>query len=68
MSIDERILRIEQQLKLTVPGTSISRQLAPERGMQWVIGFGQIHMPKEFFTGKTIEEALTCAENKYWSG
>lgn len=65
MSIDERILKLEKIHSPTVPGTTISRQLKQDTGMQWCIGFGQMYLPKYFYTGDTIEEALTKAENDH---
>jgi hypothetical protein len=65
MSIDERILALEKIHSPTCSGTTISRQLKPDIGMQWCIGLGRMYLPKYFYTGDTIEEALTKAENDH---
>lgn len=59
-SIENRIKILEKKYG-GVPGTIISRQMAPE-GMQWCIGIGTLSAPKAFFVGRTISEALKEAE------
>lgn len=45
-----------------VPGTSLVRALAPEKGWEWMLSIGSMMMPKSFYTGKTIGECLAKAE------
>lgn len=63
-SLEDRIKKLEKKFSPTIPGTIISRQLNPGKGFQWCIGFGNMSKPKKFFTGQTISEALTNAENQ----
>ena len=74
-TIDERMKALEGNL--TCPGTSISRVFKPvipgktvrgkwqppeNQGMQWCVGIGVLEMPKKFFYGDTIDEAVKEAE------
>ena len=58
--IERRILALEKGQ--SVPGTMINRVLKDERGFGWCIAVGTMEMPKSFFYGDTIEEALCSAE------
>jgi len=61
-TFDTRISILEIKTSTGVPGTIITRSFTPASGMQWTIGFGNMNMPKQFFIGNTIEEALSLAE------
>jgi hypothetical protein len=65
MITEKRIHRLEEGL--TCPGTTISRVLL-EGEFQWCVGIGQMMMPKDFFYGKTISEALSKAEGSLKKG
>ena len=63
--MEKRITAIEEILAshgVTVQGTTISRVLATEHGIEWCLGFGMMNMPKWFFNGPTINTALLKAE------
>ena len=60
-SLEQRIYALEKLFK-TPEGTMICRTLRMDKGTMWSIGFGQIMAPKTFFTGSTIDEALTEVE------
>lgn len=62
--LEIRIEKIESQIASPV-GTCISRTLSPYGGLKWVIGFGQMSMPKVFFDGITIEECIEKAEKEF---
>ena len=68
LTIDQRILKLEAHEQgffgKAVPGTSITRQLT-EDGPRWSLGLGKIYSVKQWFYGKTIEEALSKAEKEY---
>jgi len=61
MTIDKRIEALERAFRCTAAGTTINRMLS-KSGLAWVIALGNMHAPKTFFEGKTIEEALAKAE------
>jgi hypothetical protein len=63
MSIDE----LEQRLRTlepdcVIPGTILQRVLLEEGGIGWTLAIGQMQMPKEFYSGRTIESCLQQAE------
>lgn len=62
--LDLRIEKIESKLS-SPAGTCISRTLDDSNGLKWVIGFGQMSMPKSFFYGNTIEECIEKAEKAF---
>lgn len=63
MNLEARIERIEARFPAP-EGTAITRTLHPTKGVEWVVGFGQILSPKQFFSGKTISECLDKAEEE----
>jgi hypothetical protein len=61
MSIDEIIARLEEGMEPSA-GTTISRQLDPDGdGMRWCVAVGPMMLPKNFYYGYTIREALENA-------
>ena len=64
MNIEERLVRLEQQLNISVPGTIIYRSMKPGRGFEWGVAIGVMGMPKQFFLGDSIEEAIQNAEKE----
>jgi hypothetical protein len=66
MTIDERVQRLEAlTCRPSLYGTIISRVLPNAKGDVWSVGIGEFMGNKEFFLGKSIEEALTKAEEKF---
>lgn len=74
-TIDERMRALEGNL--ICPGTTITRVFKPsdpggkvvkgkwqppEHGLQWCVAIGVMEMPKKFFYGDTIDEAVKEAE------
>jgi hypothetical protein len=66
MNIDQRIAQLEALLfHSTIPGTQISRVLNSDSpGLGWCVAIGAMQMPKLFFYGNTVEDALTAAEQQ----
>lgn len=66
MNIDQRIAQLEALLfHSTIPGTQISRVLNNEgQGCSWCVAIGAMQLPKLFFYGKTVEDALSAAEQQ----
>jgi hypothetical protein len=77
--MEQRLKKLEEKLKLTVPGTIISRVLLDQKlwkkekidiilgndsWLMWRVGVGQLHQPKIFAYGRTIEEAINNLELK----
>ena len=61
MDIDEIVARLEEGIEPSA-GTSISRQLDPDGdGMRWCVAVGPMMLPKRFYYGYTIREALENA-------
>lgn len=61
-TIDQRIEALEAQFSKSIPGTQITRVMKKDRGFEWCVAIGNMGMPKAFFHGDTIAEALTRAE------
>lgn len=65
--LEDRLKMLETYISHpTIPGTTISRVLTPDDGMQWQLGVGALTLPKNFFTAPSIEECLQKAENHYY--
>lgn len=62
-TIDKRIELLEKKV-LSPPGTILSRVLT-EKGPQWSLGIGQLQMPKQFFTGDSIDDVVMQAEQHF---
>lgn len=67
-TIEDRILELEKHVR-NPAGTQLCRILTmvkpndpPERGRKWTLGIGQMGTPHHFFTGDTIENVVTQAE------
>lgn len=62
---DRRVEALEREVGIdNMPGTQICRVSDPDGdGYLWSIGIGALCCPKEFFLGKTIDEAMMKAEN-----
>lgn len=58
--VEKRLLALETGL--SVPGTSLSRYMRENGGVGWVLSIGSMQLPKAFFYGDTIEEAVGKAE------
>ena len=69
MSIDDRIEALEclaAELGLcssSIPGTVLQRTLHSKSGVDWTLGIGTLNERKVFYSGDTIEDVLTIAEN-----
>lgn len=63
-SLIERMLKLEEKVNVTIslPGTTLSRVLLPEKGVGWSLGLGGLSCRKIFFIGKTIEDVIKQAE------
>ena len=60
-TIEERILELEKHVK-NPAGTQLVRTFAPEKGIHWTLGIGQMGRPLCFFYGNTIEDVVSQAE------
>jgi hypothetical protein len=63
MSLEERLQRLEALLVPKLPGTQITRIMKQDHGFEWCVAIGVMSMPKLFFRGATVEEALALAED-----
>lgn len=45
-----------------VPGTTLSRVLVYNKGIEWCLAVGKLSQPKFFFYGSTIEQCINQAE------
>lgn len=64
LTISDRIIGLEEELGLTVPGTQLCRVLSKNSPLvEWCLALGRMWEPKRFFYGLTIEECLNAAEN-----
>jgi hypothetical protein len=66
ISLDERISKLESLFRSwpgAVPGSILARQLLPDVGLCWSLGLGGMQMPKIFFSGPTIDDVISQAEN-----
>lgn len=61
-SLEDRLLNLEDYIP-GIPGTSLTRVLAKDHGIEWCLGIGRLLEPKEFFYGSSIEECLEKAES-----
>jgi len=76
-TIDERIVDLERDIDC--PGTMITRVLKPhvpgrsvngvwrppeKSELRWCVAIGAMEMPKRFYYGDTIEEAIRAAEKR----
>lgn len=59
LTFEQRVNLLEEKFG---QGTIISRVLG-DRGYYWCFGLGKVSMPKSFYYGETMEEALFNAEN-----
>lgn len=67
-SLTDRILVLEKKAPYAhIPGTTLSRSISPKDGggFEWTLGLGGMGLPKVFFTGKTIEDAVKKAEKHF---
>jgi hypothetical protein len=64
LTIEERILRIEKQIPVSVQGTILQRILT-ETGKAWSLGLGGLQEPKVFFIGDDINICLEKAEKEF---
>lgn len=62
LTIEQRLVRMEERLYRKLPGTQITRVMKPDMGFQWCVAIGIMNEQKLFFYGDTIEEAVTKAE------
>jgi len=62
-NITSRIEKLEAAYSL--PGTIIQRVLAPAKGYMWSVGFGTMGLPKQFFTGESLDECMLKAEKHF---
>jgi hypothetical protein len=63
LTMEERILRIEKQIPVSVQGTILQRILT-ETGKAWSLGLGGLQEPKIFFIGDDINICLRKAEKE----
>lgn len=61
-SVEQRLLSLEGSIS-GVPGTSLTRVLGEEEGVEWCLAIGGMMAPKRFFHGATIREVLNLAES-----
>ncbi len=61
-TLDERLLALEAIASPTIPGTMLTRVMKEDSGFKWCLALGRMHMPKAFFYGDTVEEAVCAAE------
>lgn len=61
-TIDERIRRIESDLKQSVPGTQLVRVLHSSDGVEWCLAIGNLWERRREFRGPSIDAVLTAAE------
>lgn len=62
--LQQRVEAIESKLKLRLPGSTFTRQLAEKSGdpVNWVLGVGEMQMPKTFFVASTMAQCVELAE------
>lgn len=66
-TIDERINDLENLFwSPIIAGTTISRVLTQNDGLQWCLALGAMYEPKKFFDGVTIEDCIDAAETHYY--
>lgn len=61
-TLDERLLALEAVASPAIPGTMLSRVMKEDSGFRWCLALGRMTMPKRFFYGDTVEEAVAAAE------
>ncbi len=61
-TLDERLQALEAIASPSIPGTMLTRVLREGGGFQWCLALGRMSMPKAFFYGATVEEAVCAAE------
>ena len=65
----ETIVMNRSGYSVKISGTTLGRQMAPKEGdpLQWCLGLGPISLPKVFFTGATIEDCISRAEEALYA-
>lgn len=67
--LQERVEALEQKLQLRLPWSTFTRQISEVSGdpANWVLGLGEMQMPKTFFIAPTMADCLDLAE-RYVNG
>lgn len=68
MNLEAELREVEERMMALLPkgavsGTSLSRVLAPEKGVWWCLGLGGMTSPKRFFSAASFDELFEKAKS-----